>query len=88
MIKDRFLSVAPVVGLSGESFNRRILQILEGLLNHNRLLCKVLTEEEPEPGLKQILSNAQTESERLYAKVLDLLQEQYYINTGNAKSKK
>lgn len=88
MIKDRLLSVAPVVGLTGESFNRRMLQTLEGALNHNRFLCKVLAKEEPEPGLKQILTNAQTEFERLYAKVLGLLQEKYYINTGERKIKK
>jgi len=88
MIKDRLRSVAPVVGLKGESFNRRMLQTLEGALNHNRFLCKVLAEEEPEPSLKQILANAQAEFDRLYAKVLDLLLETYYINTGERKVKK
>jgi hypothetical protein len=88
MIKDRLRSVAPVVGLKGESFNRRMLQTLEGSLNHNRFLCKVLAEEEPEPGLKQILTNAETEFERLYARVLGLLLEKYYINTGESKVKK
>ena len=36
--KDRILSFAPVVGLTGESFDRRMLQVLEGTLNRLRFL--------------------------------------------------
>ena len=52
--KDRLLSFAPIVGLTGESFDRRVLQTLEGMLNHLRYVAKTLADEEPEPSLKQI----------------------------------
>jgi hypothetical protein len=86
--KDRLLSLAPIVGLTGESFDRRMLQSLEGLLNQLRFMAEALADEEPEPSLKQIWATAHTQFERLYARVLDLLQERYYINTGERKVKK
>ncbi len=54
MTKDRVMSFAPVVGLKGESFDRRMLQALEGTLNNLRFMAKALADEEPEPSLKQI----------------------------------
>lgn len=86
--KDRLMSLAPIIGLTGESFERRVLQSLEGVLNQLRFMCKALAEEEPEPSLKQICTNSHSQFERLYARVLGLLQEKYYINTGESKVKK
>jgi hypothetical protein len=83
--KDRLLSVAPVVGLTGESFDRRMLQSQEGMLNQLRFMAKALADEEPDPGLKQIWADAHVQFERLYTRVLTLLREQYYINTGERK---
>jgi hypothetical protein len=46
------------VGLTGESFDRRVLQSLEGSLNHLRFEAKAIADEEPEPGLKQTTTTA------------------------------
>jgi hypothetical protein len=83
--KDRLLSFAPVVGLAGESFDRRMLQTLEGALNQLRYLTQALAEEEPEPSLKQIAANAHDKFDELYGRVLDMLIEKYYINDGERK---
>ena len=83
--KDRILSFAPVVGLTGESFDRRMLQALEGTLNNLRFMAKALADEEPEPSLKQIATTAHTRLEQLYQRVLNMLDEKYFINTGERK---
>ncbi len=83
--KDRLLTFAPIVGLTGESFDRRVLQSLEGMLNHLRFVAKTLADEEPEPSLKQIATTAHNKLEELYKRVLDMLTEKYYINTGERK---
>ena len=85
MTKDRILSFAPVVGLTGESFDRRMLQALEGTLNNLRFMAKALADEEPEPSLKQIATTAHTRLEQLYQRVLNMLDEKYFINTGEQK---
>jgi hypothetical protein len=64
--KDRVLSFAPVVGLTGESFNRRVLQTLEGTLNHLRYVAKTIADEEPEPSLKQIATTAHNKLDENY----------------------
>jgi hypothetical protein len=73
------------VGLTGESFDRRVLQNLEGLLNHLRFNAKALADEEPEPSLKQITTTAYNKLDQLYKQVIDMLTEKYYINTGEQK---
>ena len=83
--KDRLLSFAPVVGLTGESFDRRMLQVLEGTLNQLRFMAEALADEEPEPSLKQIATTAHSRFEELYARVLNMLDEKYFINSGERK---
>ena len=85
MTNDRLLSFAPGVGLTGESFDRRMLQTLEGTLNQLRFMAKALADEEPEPSLKQIATTAHNRFEQLYDRVLNLLDEKYFINTGERK---
>ena len=85
MTKDRILSFAPLVGLTGESFDRRMLQALEGTLNNLRFMASALADEEPEPSLKQIATAAHTRLEQLYQQVLTMLDEKYFINTGEQK---
>jgi hypothetical protein len=86
MTNDRILSFAPVVGLTGESFDRRLLQALEGTLNNLRFMAKALADEEPEPSLKQIATTAHTRLDQLYERVLTMLDEKYFINTGERKT--
>jgi hypothetical protein len=83
--KDRIKSFAPVVGLTGESFDRRVLQTLEGMLNDLRYVAKAVADEEPEPSLKQISTTAYNKLDELYKRVVALLDEKYYINTGEQK---
>jgi hypothetical protein len=83
--KERLLSFAPIVGLTGESFDRRVLQSLEGMLNHLRFVAQALADEEPEPSLKQIATTAHDKLEQLYQRVMNMLNEKYYINTGERK---
>ena len=85
MTNDRLASFAPVVGLTGESFDRRMLQALEGTLNNLRFMAKELADEEPEPSLKQIATTAHTRLDQLYERVLNMLDEKYFINTGEQK---
>jgi hypothetical protein len=85
MTNDRLMSFAPVVGLTGESFDRRLLQALEGTLNNLRFTAKALADEEPEPSLKQIATTAHSRLEELYSQVLGMLDEKYFINTGERK---
>ena len=85
MTKDRLVSFAPFVGLTGESFDRRMLQALEGTLNNLRFMAKALADEEPEPSLKQIATTAHTRLEQLYQRVLNMLDEKYFINNGERK---
>lgn len=85
MTNDRIKSFAPVVGLTGESFDRRLLQALEGTLNNLRFMAKALADEEPEPSLKQIATTAHSRLEQLYQRVLGMLDEKYFINTGEQK---
>ena len=86
MTNDRLLSFAPVAGLTGESFDRRMLQALEGTLNNLRFMAKALADEEPEPSLKQIATTAHSRLEQLYQRVLAMLDETYFINTGERKA--
>jgi hypothetical protein len=85
MTTDRIKSFAPIVGLTGTSFDRRMLQAVEGTLNNLRFMAKALADEEPEPSLKQIATTAHTRLEELYQRVLNMLDEKYFINTGERK---
>ena len=85
MTKDRLVSFAPFVGLTGESFDRRMLQVLEGTLNNLRFMAKALADEEPEPSLKQIATTAHNRFEQLYTEVLNMLDEKYFVQTGERK---
>jgi hypothetical protein len=85
MTNDRIKSFAPIVGLTGDSFDRRILQAVEGTLNNVRFMAKAIAEEEPEPSLKQIATTAHNRLEALYQRVLAMLDEKYFINDGERK---
>jgi hypothetical protein len=61
------------------------LQALEGTLNNLRFMAKALADEEPEPSLKQIATTAHNRLEQLYERVLNMLDEKYFINTGERK---
>lgn len=78
LMKSRVLTFAPLIGLRGMDFERRMLQSLEGPLNHLHFLCDALANEEPEPSLKRVLKDAASRLNQLRMKVANLLDKQYY----------
>ena len=87
VVWNRIRSFTPFVGLTGIEFERRMLQSLEGPINQTRYLCKVMADEEPEPSLKHILTDAKSKFDRFYDEIIDLLNAQFYINDTNKNKK-
>ena len=79
---DRLLSFAPMIGRTGANFERTLLLSTSGALNQMRHLCRVMLELETEPGLRGYLDDARRETDRLYARVVDLLEERYFREDG------
>lgn len=75
---ERALSFAPVVGRTGRDFDRTILLSLSAVLSQERHLCKVLAAEEPDPGLKKVMLDAQQRFDALYDRVVALLDRDYF----------
>lgn len=75
---ERALSFAPVVGRTGRDFERTILLSLSAVLSQERHLCKVLAAEEPDPGLKKVMLDAQQRFDALYDRVVALLDRDYF----------
>jgi hypothetical protein len=80
--RQRALSFAPVVGRKGRDFERTILLSLSAVLSQESHLCKVMAEEEPDPGLKKFLLDSQQRFDGLYHRVVALLDRDYF--TGGA----
>ena len=80
--RERALSLAPVVGRKGRSFERTLLLSLSAVLSQESHLCKVMAEEEPDPGLKKFLLDSQRRFDGLYDRVVVLLDRDYF--TGGA----
>lgn len=78
LMKSRVLTFAPFVGLKGMAFERRMLQSLEGPLNHLHFLCKVMADEESEPELNRVLLEGKDRLDALRKRVAHLLNERYY----------
>ncbi|HZP12394.1 MAG TPA: hypothetical protein VFB36_08240 [Nevskiaceae bacterium] len=75
---DRAKEFAPLVGKGGLELDRTILQSLDGGLNHQAHMSKVLAEEEPEPGLKKFLIDTQQHYEAWDERVKVLLERDYF----------
>lgn len=84
--RERALSFAPVVGRTGRNFERTILLSLSAALSQESHLCKVLAEEEPDPGLKKFLVESQGRFDGLYARVVALLDREYFVGDAVARS--
>lgn len=84
--RERALSFAPVVGRTGRNFERTILLSLSAVLSQESHLCKALAEEEPDPGLKKFLIESQGSFDRLYARVVALLDREYFVGDAVARS--
>jgi hypothetical protein len=76
--KDRARDFAPVIGKGGREYERTVLIGYSNGLNHERHLCRVMAEAEPDAGLKKLLLDAGKRYDGLYERVMTLLEKDYY----------
>ena len=76
--KDRARQFAPVVGKGGPEYERTMLLSFANGLNHERHLCQVMAEAEPDAGLKKVLLDAGKRYDALYERVTALLEKEYF----------
>jgi hypothetical protein len=78
--KDRAREFAPLVGKGGREYERTMLLSYANGLNHERHLCEVMAEAEPDAGLKKFLLETQKRYDGLYDRVTALLEKEYFKN--------
>jgi hypothetical protein len=78
--KDRAKEFAPVVGKGGREYERTVLLSFANGLNHERHLCQVMAEAEPDAGLKKFLLETGKRYDGLYERVTALLEKEYFKN--------
>jgi hypothetical protein len=76
--EDRMLEFAPVTGRGGPAYERAVLMSMAGGLNHESHLCRVMAQEEPDPGLKIVLLAAEKRYDHLNKVVMGLLDREYF----------
>lgn len=84
--KDRTRYFAPIVGHGGREYERTVLIGFSNGINHQRYLCRVMAEIEPDAGLKKFLIDTQQHYDDLYQRVNTLLEKEYFKDP-NGKSK-
>ena len=75
----RVKEFAPVVGKGGREYERTVLLSVANGLNHERHLCKVMAEAEPDASLKRFLLDTETKYDALYEAALILLAKEYFV---------
>jgi len=85
--KGRALYFAPVVGRGGREYERTVLIGYSNGLNHERHLCQVMAEAEPDAGLKKFLAESEKPNEGLNDGVMALLGKEYFKD-GSGKAEK
>ncbi len=76
--RERVLSFAPFVGRTGGDFERTLLLSLSAVLSQESHLCKVMADEEPDPGLRKFLLDSKQRFDGLYDRVVFLLNRDYF----------
>lgn len=76
--KDRAKYFAPIVGHGGREYERTVLISFANGLNHERHLCAVMAEAEPDAGLKKFLLDTEKRYDGLYDRVSALLEKEYF----------
>jgi hypothetical protein len=76
--KDRAKYFAPVVGHGGREYERTVLIGYSNGLNHERHLCQVMADAEPDAGLKKFLVDSEKRYDELYDRVNALLEKEYF----------
>jgi hypothetical protein len=78
--KDRARYFAPVIGHGGREYERTVLIAFSNAINHERHLCQVMAEEEPDAGLKKFLIDTEKRYDGLYDRTVALLDKEYFKN--------
>jgi hypothetical protein len=76
--KDRARYFAPIIGHGGREYERTVLIAYANGINHERHLCRVMAEAEPDASLKKFLLDAEKRYDGLYARVTALLNKDYF----------
>jgi hypothetical protein len=76
--KDRARYFAPVVGHGGREYERTVLISYANGINHERHLCQVMAEAEPDASLKKFLLDAEKRYDGLYDRITTLLEKEYF----------
>jgi len=76
--QERALSFAPLVGRTGGDFERTLLLSMSAVLSQESHLCKVMADEEPDPGLRKVLLESKQRFDSLYDRVVALLNRDYF----------
>jgi hypothetical protein len=77
---------APIVGKGGREYERTVLIGYANGMNHERHLCKVMADAEPDAGLKKFLLDTEKRYDALYERVMTLLENEYFRNpSGKTK---
>ena len=76
--KDRARYFAPVVGRGGREYERTVLIGYVNGINHERHLCQVMAEAEPDASLKKFLLDAEKRYDALYDRITALLDKEYF----------
>ena len=84
--KDRARYFAPIVGHGGREYERTVLISFANGINHERHLCQVMADAEPDAGLKKFLLAAEKRYDGLYDRVTALLDKDYFKDP-NGKTK-
>jgi len=69
---------APLVGNTGQAFERELVLMFYNALDEQRHLVGVMIEREPEPGLKSFLEKTKTQLEGKRSKLEELLNRRYF----------
>jgi hypothetical protein len=84
--KDRARYFALVIGHGGREYERTVLIGYLNGINHERHLCQVMAEAEPEASLKKFLLDAEKRYDGLYDRVTAVLDKEYFKDP-NGKTK-
>ena len=84
--KDRARYFAPIIGRGGREYERTVLIGYANGINHERHLCQVMAEAEPDASLKKFLLDAEKRYDGLYDRVIALLEKDYFKDP-NGKTK-
>jgi hypothetical protein len=80
---DRVMRFLPLRGRSRLEYERTVLIGLAGALDHERHLCRVMAQEEPDAALKKMLVATEKRYDSLYEIVMNLLNREHFKNNTN-----